>query len=167
MELCSILKVQPYPMPLLTCAGTIQAARCAGPLLTAASRGGRTRGFCMFAPTTLADSPWNSHLVTMMYLLTSMVLLLRVQRFLRRPTKQRPSNCDFLGTSLRLFSDWSGAKERKNMARAIEVEEGSGNVFADLDCQIRKSVSPRLRLLFASPESFARGGSLRLVPPAS
>src|SRR5260370_23341314 len=27
---------------------------------------------------------------------------------------------------------WSGAKERKNMSRTIEVEEGSGNVFADL-----------------------------------
>ncbi len=45
MELCSILKVQPYPMPLLTCAGTIQAARCAGPLLTAASRGGPHKRF--------------------------------------------------------------------------------------------------------------------------
>jgi predicted XRE-type DNA-binding protein len=27
---------------------------------------------------------------------------------------------------------WNGAKERNNMAKAIEVEEGSGNVFADL-----------------------------------
>src|SRR6266851_6879246 len=35
------------------------------------------------------------------------------------------------------------------------------------DCQIRKSVSLRLDLLFALPESFTRGGSLRLAQPAS
>jgi hypothetical protein len=53
------------------------------------------------------------------------------------------------------------------MARAIEVEEGSGNVFADLGLPNPEERLAKAALAFRIAGAFARGGSLRLAQPAS
>lgn len=44
------------------------------------------------------------------------------------------------------------------MTKKIEVQEGSGNIFADMVCPIPKSVSRRPILRSVSPKPFVRGG---------